>query len=48
MERGNDYVRFESRSEIGAIIKALEESKDKDKPDVKELIKLLDRIEMEW
>lgn len=43
-----DKIIFESRAEIGAIIKALEESKDKDDETVKEMIEKLDVMGMNW
>lgn len=48
-----DCIRFESRAEIGAIIKALEEWQDTHRGDYKEetvgrLIDLLDLMGMEW
>lgn len=43
-----DTIQFESRSEIGEIIKALETSENRNNETVKELIALLDVMEMEW
>lgn len=43
-----DKIIFESRLEIDTIIKALEESKEKDNDTVKELIEKLDAMYMSW
>lgn len=46
-----DAIRFESRAEIGVIIKALEEWQESHKTDddtVKELIDKLDVMSMSW
>lgn len=54
MELNMDSIRFESRSEIGAVIKALEEWQRNHKADerleetVKELIDKLDIMSMNW
>lgn len=48
MKLDMDKIIFESRAEIGAIINALEESKDKDNEVVKELINKLDAMDMSW
>lgn len=53
MDKTNDAIVFESRSELGAVIHALEDWK-KDHPGhqdlstIKELIGLLDAMEMSW
>lgn len=43
-----DTIVFESRFEIEEIITALENSKDKDKKAVRELIDQLDVMHMNW
>lgn len=43
-----DTIVFESRVEIEEIITALENSKDKDKETVRELIDKLDVMHMNW
>ena len=43
-----DKVQFENKIEIGKIIKALENSSDKDDKDVKRLIDILDVMLMNW
>lgn len=48
MKAEMDKIIFESRAELGAIIKALEESPEKDNEVVKELIDKLDVMEMSW
>lgn len=48
MKQEMDHIIFESRNEITAIIKALEESKEKDNETVKELIDKLDYMYMCW
>ena len=53
MKRDMDKVTFESRTEIGAIIRALEEWQDVHQSDekagcVKELVHQLDIMSMEW
>ena len=42
-----DTVRFENTAEIGAIIKALEASKEQSEEN-KELVRLLDQMLMNW
>lgn len=48
MQRDMDSIQFESRREIGDIIYALENSKDKDNETVQEFINLLDIMSMCW
>lgn len=48
MQRDMDSIQFESRAEIGEIIHALENSKDRDNETVKELIEMLDIMSMCW
>ena len=48
MKAEMDKTIFESRAELGAIIKALEESTEKDNEVVKELLDKLDVIKMSW
>ena len=48
MKLDMDKIVFESRTEIGVIIKALEESKEKNNEKVKELIDKLDAMDMSW
>ena len=48
MKLDMDKILFESRKEIGVIIKALEESKEKNNEIVKELIDKLDAMDMSW
>lgn len=53
MDKTTDKIIFESRSEIGAVISALEDWKEnhpghKDLSTIKELIDLLDAMEMSW
>lgn len=50
---GGDTIKFESRSELGELLKALETYKDehpnsKEFKTVKELYKILDVMEFEW
>lgn len=54
MKLNMDSIQFESRSEIGAVIKALEEWQRNHKPNedleenIKELIDKLDIMSMNW
>lgn len=48
MQRDMDTIQFESRAEIGTIIHALENSKDKDNETVQEFIEMLDVMGMCW
>ena len=48
MKLDMDKIIFESRSEIATIIKALEESKDKDNQIVQALIDKLEAMHMSW
>lgn len=52
VEKGNDYITFESRTEIRDIVKALEEYKDHHKGEdvetVQRMLDLLDVISMCW
>lgn len=48
MKLDMDKIQFESRNEIDSIVKALEQSKDKNTKEVKELIGLLDSMYMSW
>lgn len=48
MKLDMDKIIFESRSEIATIIKALEESKDKDNEIVQALIDKLEAMHMSW
>lgn len=53
MKKNMDTIQFESRAEVGEIIRVLEEyidayPKEKDNQTVKELYHLLDVMEMEW
>lgn len=48
MKYDMDKIIFESRLEIAAIIKALEESKDKDNEVVQTLIDKLEVMYMNW
>ena len=53
MKKELDKIQFESRAEVGEIIKVLEKyvdayPKEKDNRIVKELYNLLDVMEMEW
>jgi hypothetical protein len=53
MKKNMDTIQFESRAEVGELIKVLEKyvdayPKDKDNPTVKNLYNLLDVMEMEW
>ena len=46
--KNNDSIQFEDRYEIVNIIKALENTTEKQEDSVKTLIKLLDKIVMNW
>ena len=53
MRKNMDTIQFESRAEVGELIKVLEKyvdayPKEKDNQTVKELYNLLDVMEMEW
>jgi transcriptional regulator with XRE-family HTH domain len=53
MKKSMDTIQFESRAEVGELIKVLEKyvdayPKEKDNPTVKKLYNLLDVMEMEW
>ena len=48
MQREMDSIQFESSAEIGEIIRALENSMDRDNETVKELIEMLDIMSMCW
>lgn len=52
MERvGGDTIQFESRQELGEIIRMIEEYKDKHKEvphSIERLYNILDVMEMEW
>ncbi len=53
MKKDMDKIQFESRKEVGEIIRVLEKyvdayPKEKDNQIVKELYNLLDVMEMEW
>ena len=53
MQKNMDTIKFESRAEVGELIRVLEKyvdayPKEKDNKTVKELYNLLDVMEMEW
>lgn len=53
MKKNMDTIQFESRAEVGEVIRVLEKYMDaypekKDNQTVKELYNLLDVMEMEW
>ena len=48
MQQDMDKIQFDSRTEIWAIMEALEASPKKDDATVKELIDLLDIMAMSW
>lgn len=53
MKKNMDSIQFESRAEVGEIIRVLEKyvdayPKEKDNKTVKEMYNLLDVMEMEW
>lgn len=53
MKKSMDTIQFESRAEVGELIKVLEKyvdayPKEKDNQTVKKLYNLLDVMEMEW
>lgn len=53
MKKDMDTIQFESRAEVGEIIRVLEKyvdayPKEKDNRVIKELYNLLDVMEMEW
>lgn len=53
MKKDMDAIQFESRAEVGKLIRVLEKyvdayPKEKDNQTVKELYNLLDVMEMEW
>lgn len=53
MKKNMDTIQFESRAEVGEVIRVLEKyvdayPEDKDNQTVKELYNLLDVMEMEW
>lgn len=53
MQKNLDTIQFESRAEVGELIRVLEKyvdayPKEKDNKTVKELYNLLDVMEMEW
>lgn len=53
MQKNMDTIQFESRAEVGELIRVLEKyveayPKEKDNQTVKELYNLLDVMEMEW
>ena len=47
---GGDSIQFENRAELGELLKALKTYKDEHdaSAEVKELYKILDKIEFEW
>lgn len=53
MKKGMDKIQFESRAEVGEMIRVMEKyvdayPKEKDNKTVKELYNLLNIMEMEW
>ncbi len=53
MKKGMDKIQFESRAEVGEMIRVMEKyvdayPKEKDNKTVKELYNLLNSMEMEW
>ena len=57
MTTSNDSLVFENRSELGAVLQALEDwlrltvpnhQGDRDREDVAQAVRLLDRMEMNW
>lgn len=53
MKKNLDTIQFESRAEVGELMKVLEKyvdayPKEKDNKTVKELYNLLDVMDMEW
>lgn len=53
MKKGNDTIQFESRAEVGKLMKVIEKyvdayPKEKNNQTIKELYNLLDVMEMEW
>ena len=53
MTTSNDSLVFEDRSELGAVLQALEDwlkthPNDRKREDVAQAVRLLDRMEMNW